>query len=88
MTIVSPGMEEEAFAGTFMVRATVEVDETGGAFTARFTGEFIEPDGTATGEYGPGTATATRIAVEPMGTPAGPLEVLFEEEAAVATPTS
>ncbi len=88
LTIVSPGMEEEAFAGTFVVRATAEVDETGDAFTAQFTGEFIEPDGTATGEYGPGTATATRIAVEPMGTPAGPLEALFEEEAAAATPTS
>jgi len=34
-------------------------------------------------------ATATRIEVEEMGTPAGPLEVLFEgEEGAAATPTS
>jgi hypothetical protein len=86
LTIVSPGLEDEgAFAGTFMVRATIEVDETGDAFTAQYTGEFVGPDGTGTGEYGPGTATATRIAVEAMGTPAGPIEVLFEEEAA-ATP--
>ena len=87
LTIVSPGMEEEGtFAGTFIVRATVEVDETGDTFTAQYTGEFVEPDGTETGEYGPGTATATRIAVEAMGTPAGPIEVLFEEEAGAATP--
>lgn len=87
LTIVMPGMEERAFAGTFIVRATVEVDETEDAFTAQFTGEFVEPDGTETGEYGPGTATATRIAVEAMGTPAGPIEVLFEEEeAAHSTP--
>ena len=86
LTIVSPGMEEDAFAGTFIVRATIEVDETGDAFTAQYTGEFVEPDGTGTGEYGPGTATATRITVEAMGTPAGPLEVLFAEEGGAATP--
>src|SRR5687767_2636712 len=33
LTIVSPGTEEDAFAGTFMVRASVEVDETGDGFT-------------------------------------------------------
>ena len=88
LTLVSPGMEEDAFAGTFMVRATIDVDETGDAFTAQYTGEFVEPDGTGTGEYGPGTATATRIAAEAMGTPAGPLEVLFEEEEAAATPAA
>jgi hypothetical protein len=87
LTIVSPGLEDEGtFAGTFMVRAAIEVDETGDAFTARYTGEFVGPDGTGTGEYGPGTATATRITVEAMGTPAGPLEVLFAEGEAAATP--
>jgi hypothetical protein len=88
LTIVSPGMEEEAFAGTFLVRASIEVDEAGDSFTAQYTGEFIAADGTETGEYGPGTATATRITVEEMGTPAGPIEVLFEEAAAAGTPTS
>ncbi len=88
LTIVSPGMEEEAFAGTFVVRATIEVNETGDAFTARYTGEFVTPDGTETGEYGPGMATATRIDVEAMGTPAGPMETLFGEGGAVATPTT
>jgi hypothetical protein len=87
LTIISPGMDEEAFAGMFVVRASIEVGETGDSFTAQYTGEFVTPDGTETGEYGPGTATATRITVEEMGTPVGPLEVLFEGEAA-ATPTS
>ena len=87
LTIVSPGMDEDgAFFGTFIVRGTVEVDESGDAFTAQYTGEFVGPDGTGAGEYGPGTATATRIAVEAMGTPAGPLEALFEAEEAAATP--
>ncbi len=88
LTIVSPGMEEEAFAGTFVVRASIEVDEAGDRFTAQYTGEFVAPDGTETGEYGPGTATATRITVEEMGPPAGPIEILFEEGEAAATPTS
>ena len=88
LTIVSPGMEEDAFAGTFIVRASIEVDESGDSFTAQFTGEFVDPDGVESGEFGPGTATATRIAVEEMGTPAGPIEVLFGEEEAAATPTS
>jgi hypothetical protein len=86
LTLVSPGMEEGAFAGTFMVRAMVTVDAGGDAFTADYTGEFVGPDGTGTGEYGPGRATATRIVAEPMGTPAGPLEVLFAEDDAAATP--
>jgi hypothetical protein len=90
LTIVSPGLEEEeedgAFAGTFMVRATIDVDESGDAFTAQYTCEFVAPDGTGTGEYGPGTAMATRVAVEAMGTPVGPLEALFEAEEAAATP--
>jgi hypothetical protein len=89
LTIVSPGMEEDAFAGTFVVRASIEVGQTGDTFTAQYTGEFVTPDGTRTGEYGPGTATANRITVEEMGTPVGPLEVLFEGEVqAAATPTS
>ena len=89
MTLLSPGVEEDgAFAGTFMIRAAVDVEPTGEAFTAEYTGEFVDPDGTGSGEYGPGTATATRLAVEAMGTPAGPLSVLFGEgEEAEATPT-
>jgi hypothetical protein len=31
------------------------------------------------GEYGPSDATATRMVVEPMGTPVGTLEDLFAQ---------
>jgi hypothetical protein len=74
LTIVSPGIEEDgAFTGTFLIRAEIEVEASGEAFTAEYTGEFVDSDGAGSGEYGPGTATATRIAVEAMGTPVGPL---------------
>jgi hypothetical protein len=71
------------FAGTLMVRATIYLDEAGDAWTAEYTLEFTGPDGTSAGEMGPGTATAERITVEPMGTPVGPLM-----PAAMATPTA
>jgi hypothetical protein len=87
LTLVSTGSDEAGgFAGTFMVRATITVDASGETFTAEYTGEFIDPEGASEGEFGPGTAMATRIAVEPMGSPAGPLSVLFEEGAATPTP--
>ena len=80
LTAVFYGLDEAGnFAGdTVKVRATVEVDAAGDALTAEYTLDFVGPDGTSSGELGPTTATAERIAVEPMGTPVGPLE--FEEE--------
>lgn len=87
LTFVVPG--EDAFADTLVVRAAIEVDETGDATTAQYTVELVTPDGTRSGEYGPGTATATRITAEEMGTPVGPIATLFEAEGeAAATPTS
>jgi hypothetical protein len=87
VTLTSPGLEEDgSFAGTFVIRATVEVDASGDNFTATYSGEFVMPDGTGTGEYGPGTATATRLRPEAMGTPVGPVDVLFEEGTPQATP--
>jgi hypothetical protein len=85
VTLSSTGLEDDgSFAGTFVIRASVEVDAAGDAFTADYSGEFVAPDGTGTGEYGPGTATATRLHPEAMGTPVGPVDVLFEEEATPA----
>ena len=91
LTIVSPGATEEGeFEGTFMIRAAIEVDASGDAFTAQYTLEVVAPDGTSDGEYGPGTATGTRIVPEAMGTPAGPIEDLFAqfEEGEIATPAA
>ena len=61
--------ENDDFAATTIVRATVEVDDTGDTLTAEYTLDFVGPDGTSSGELGPATATAERIAVEPMGEP-------------------
>jgi hypothetical protein len=69
-------MGEEAVA-TATVRATIEVAPDGQTLTAEFTLEFAGVEGAPAGQYGPGTVTGTRISVEPMGTPVGPLEDLF-----------
>ena len=57
------------------IRVAGEVSEDGQTFTAEYTIEFTGEGG----EYGPGHVTATRINVEPMGTPAGSLEDLFAQ---------
>jgi hypothetical protein len=87
MTIWSPAPEEEG-GGMFIIRVAVEVAEDGQSFTAEYTFEVIGPDGATMGEgeYGPGSASATRLTAEPMGTPAGTFDDLFsmfggEEEA-------
>jgi hypothetical protein len=81
------GGEEGVF--TITIRAAGEVAADGQSFTATYTIELTLPDGTSAGEYGPGTVEATRIAVEPMGTPVGPLEDLFAQfEEAEGTPAA
>jgi hypothetical protein len=67
------------------IRAAGEVSEDGQTATAEFTLEFTD-DGAAAGEYDPGHVTATRINVEPMGTPAGSLEDLFAQFEEGTTP--
>ena len=62
--------------GTLIIRVAVEVDPTGNALTAPFTSEGRAPDGTVLFANA-FTATATRMAVEPMAPPEPP---------AVATP--
>ena len=57
------------------IRVAGEVSEDGQTFTAEYTIEFTGEGG----EYGPGHVTATRINVEPMGTPVGPVEALFPD---------
>jgi hypothetical protein len=60
------------------IRASGEVSEDGQSFTAEFTLE-LTGEGAPTGENGPGSVTGTRINVEPMGTPVGPVEALFPD---------
>jgi hypothetical protein len=69
--------EEGGFGGIAIVRAEGEVAEDGQSWTATYTLEFVAPDGTTTGEYGPAAAAAMRLSVEPMGSPVGSLTDLF-----------
>ena len=77
VTFVQQFADETGAVSTITIRAEGEVDAGGDTFTASYTIELALPDGTSQGEFGPGTVTATRIAVEPIGTPVGPLEALF-----------
>jgi hypothetical protein len=77
--------DDEGSAAMQTIRAAGEVSEDGQSFTAEFSVEFTG-EGAPTGEYGPGHATATRIDVSPMGTPAGSLEDLFAQFEAGTTP--
>jgi hypothetical protein len=77
LTIHSVSQDESGAVIMFTVRASIEVASDGQSFTATYTLELTLPDGTSTGEYGPGTATGTRIAVEPMGEPEGSIGDLF-----------
>jgi len=83
--------EEGNFAGSVTIRASIEVNPDGEHFTAAYTLENTG-EGSPPGEYGPGAVTATRMQVEPMGTPVGTFEELFgqfeDEGAAEASPTS
>jgi hypothetical protein len=60
---------------TETIRATIEVAPDGQSWTADFTSE-VSGGGFPEGEYGPGTVSATRIAAEPPGTPAGGFDEL------------
>jgi len=78
--------EGEEFFGTGTIRAAIEVDASGDALTGPYTIEFADASGASEGEFGPGTASGTRIAVEPMGTPVGSLSDLFGEPEGTPAP--
>ena len=78
LTFHSLSLTEDGSVVLFTIRAIGEVSEDGQSWTAEYTAE-LGGEGAPLGEYGPGTATATRINVEPMGTPVGPVEALFPD---------
>ncbi len=93
LTVVQGEADDEGTNfGTFMIRASIEVSADGNSFTAEYTFEFIQPDGTSSGEAGPGIATGERLVVEAPGTPAMTFEEFFgsfggdEGESEEATP--
>ncbi len=91
LTIVAyEGDDEGNNFGSVTIRASIEVSADGASFTAQYTLEFTDPDGTSTGEAGPGMATGTRLVVEAPGTPVMTMEEMFSgfEGDPEATPTS
>lgn len=66
-------------AAMSIVRANIEVSEDGQSLTATYTFEFIDAGGTSTGQIGPGTIEATKLAVEAPGDPVGSFEDVFAE---------
>jgi hypothetical protein len=81
--------DDGSAAGQATVRAEVAVADDGQSFVASYTLEFTDPDGASTGQYGPGTATATRIVAEAPGEPVGTFEDLFGQfEGDEGTPES
>jgi hypothetical protein len=70
LTFVLP-IQEEDFAGTVVIRATVEVDATGETFAGPYSYTVVAADGTVV-DAGRDMARGTRIPVEPVeagGTP-------------------
>lgn len=88
MTFVSVFANEETgeYEGLFKIRASIEVAADGQSFAAEYTIDVVDADGTSPGEYGPGTATATRVSVETMGTPVGTLDDFFAQFEEESTP--
>lgn len=63
--------------GRGVIRADVELAQDGQSLTATYTFELVGPDGTSTGQIGPGMVEATKLTVEPQGTPVGSFEDVF-----------
>ena len=77
-TLTVTSYDEDEGGGT--IRASFEVASDGQSFTATYTFELFDPaTGESMGEYGPGTATGTRVVAEEPGTPEGSFEDLFSQ---------
>ena len=78
LTFHSLSLTEDGSIAILTIRASGEVSEDGQSWTADYTAE-LTGEGPSPGEYGVGSATGTRINVEPMGTPVAPVEALFPD---------
>jgi hypothetical protein len=91
LTIVAYTRDEDgASRGGITIRLAIDLNPDGNSYTAEGTIELIAPDGSSSGQAGPATGTATRMAVEAPGTPIMSLDELFDAAAGTtdATPTS
>lgn len=71
------GDDSGAYYGGYMVRAAVEVSADGNSFSGQYTIELLNPDGSMSGQAGPGMVTATRVMAEAPGTPVMTTDELF-----------
>jgi len=66
--------------GRYMIRVAIQVAEDGQSFIGSFTFELIDAEtGEGLGQYGPGTATATRQIAEGPGTTVGTISEMFAQ---------
>ena len=72
LTLLLLGLARGATQGTGRVRAVLEVDATGDAFTGSFTVEFVAADGASRGEEAPLRVAGTRVRAEPPAARATP----------------
>ena len=79
MIVTAEGDDDSTNYGTIIIRATIEVSADVNSFTAEYTNEFIDPNGTSTGEAGPGFATGERVVAEAQGTPVMSMEEMFSQ---------
>jgi hypothetical protein len=82
--------EAGANLGAIIVRLNLQLNPDGTGYQAEGTIELIRPDGSASGQAGPATGTATRLVVEAPGPPVMTLDELFGGAASTpeATPAS
>jgi hypothetical protein len=82
-------IEEEDFAGSVIIRATMDLDATGETFSGSYSYTVVAADGTVV-EAGRDMVRGTRITVEPVeaeGTPLAAVPTWMPEAAAAGTPT-
>ena len=80
-TVLLPFFDDEGFIGFTIARADVVLSIDGLSFTATYTQEIPLREGGTTGQLGPVTATGTRVLVEAIGEPVGPVPVAAMPEA-------
>lgn len=88
LTFVIP-FQEEDFAGSVIIRATLELDAAGETFSGPYSYTVVAADGTVV-DAGRDMARGTRITVEPVeaeGTPLAAMPTWMPEATAMGTPT-
>ena len=87
LTFVIP-VEEDDFAGSVIIRATLELDATGETFSGPYSYTVVAADGTVV-DAGRDMVRGTRITVEPVeaeGTPLAAVPTWMPEAAGTPTP--